>query len=263
MIANYHTHTARCMHAFGTDEEYVEKAVAEELKILGFSDHAPFTYRDGYVSSYKMTLDGANEYFSSINSLREKYSDKIEIKIGYEAEYYPELWSDTLEAWKKCPPEYLILGQHFIDFECQNGVKGDHSYRQFGHPDRERVTKYVNRVIEGLATERFSCLAHPDMVSFSGDADFFLSEMERLIEATRKYGVPFEFNLLGFSEGRTYPREDFWRLAGSLGCSAVIGCDAHEPRRVADKKELSNARAILASCGVKILDTIELRDPLK
>ena len=42
MFANYHTHTARCRHASGEDREYVLAAVQSGVKILGFSDHAPF-----------------------------------------------------------------------------------------------------------------------------------------------------------------------------------------------------------------------------
>ena len=37
MIANYHTHTPRCNHAVGSEVEYVENALAQGLKILGFS----------------------------------------------------------------------------------------------------------------------------------------------------------------------------------------------------------------------------------
>ncbi len=40
--ANYHTHTARCGHAIGTDEEYVQTAIQAGLKTLGFSDHAAY-----------------------------------------------------------------------------------------------------------------------------------------------------------------------------------------------------------------------------
>lgn len=251
------------MHASGTDEEYVEKAIAEEVKLLGFSDHAPYAYRDGYTSFFKMSLDEVDGYFDSIEHLREKYSGKIDIKIGYEAEYYPELWDDTLSAWRRRPPEYLILGQHYVDFEYCHGVRGDHSHREPGLPDKARVTRYVDRIIEAMSTGMFSCVAHPDIISFSGDADFYLSEMEKVVLASKKYAVPLEFNLLGFSQGRCYPREDFWRLVGSHGGSAVLGCDAHEPCRVADKAELVGARELLGSCGVKVLETIELRDPFK
>ena len=44
MIANYHTHTTRCNHATGTEEEYVQSALERGLEILGFSYHTPYTF---------------------------------------------------------------------------------------------------------------------------------------------------------------------------------------------------------------------------
>ncbi|MFV0479993.1 MAG: PHP domain-containing protein [Anaerorhabdus sp.] len=39
---NFHTHTYRCKHAIGRDEEYVIEAIKAGVKVLGFSDHMPF-----------------------------------------------------------------------------------------------------------------------------------------------------------------------------------------------------------------------------
>ena len=52
MKYTYHTHTARCHHATGEDEEYVRAAIDAGIKVLGFSDHAPMPYPGGYVSYY-------------------------------------------------------------------------------------------------------------------------------------------------------------------------------------------------------------------
>ena len=41
MLTNYHTHTARCGHAEGTEEEYILTALRCGFKVLGFSDHTP------------------------------------------------------------------------------------------------------------------------------------------------------------------------------------------------------------------------------
>ena len=60
MIANYHTHTWRCMHATGTEREYIENAIRGGLKILGFSDHTPMKYPGGYESKAKMRPDLLN-----------------------------------------------------------------------------------------------------------------------------------------------------------------------------------------------------------
>ena len=50
MTANFHTHTARCRHARGTDREYVESAIRAGISVLGFSDHSPYYFPDGYYS---------------------------------------------------------------------------------------------------------------------------------------------------------------------------------------------------------------------
>ena len=39
-LANYHTHTTRCQHARGTEEEYVLQAIDTGFEILGFADHS-------------------------------------------------------------------------------------------------------------------------------------------------------------------------------------------------------------------------------
>ena len=41
MIANYHTHTHRCNHAIGREEDYVKEALKAGLKILGCDAHSP------------------------------------------------------------------------------------------------------------------------------------------------------------------------------------------------------------------------------
>ena len=42
MKHNYHTHTTRCHHAEGSDEDYIIEAIKAGYKTLGFSDHAPW-----------------------------------------------------------------------------------------------------------------------------------------------------------------------------------------------------------------------------
>ena len=48
MDYNYHTHTYRCGHAIGEDEEYIKVSIQNGIKHLGFSDHIPFAFPDGY-----------------------------------------------------------------------------------------------------------------------------------------------------------------------------------------------------------------------
>ncbi len=50
--------------------------------------------------------------------------------------------------------------------------------------------------------------------------------------------VPLEVNGLGYITNRWYPREDFFRLAVSMGGRFVFGCDAHNPGQVLQPEEM-------------------------
>ena len=65
MDYNYHTHTTRCHHAEGTDEEYIEVAIKAGMTHLGFSDHLPFMFPDGYESFYRVDMARGEEYDSA------------------------------------------------------------------------------------------------------------------------------------------------------------------------------------------------------
>ena len=75
MKTNYHTHTTRCMHATGSDEEYVLSAIKGGYQILGFSDHTPWKYRTDYVADMRMLPEELPGYVESLRMLREKYHD--------------------------------------------------------------------------------------------------------------------------------------------------------------------------------------------
>lgn len=260
MYANYHTHTARCMHATGIDEDYVKRAIAEGVKVLGFSDHSPVRFDGGYVSYFKMTPEELPTYTSSILSLREKYKDKIEIHLGLEVEYYPEYFDRSLALWRDYPIQYLLLGQHFVG--CETDTHPDPSPRP--SPDKERVTRYVDLVLRALDTGRITYIAHPDLINYTGeDLDFYFREMERLIRGAMSLGMPLEYNLLGQTNKRCYPKLEFWELAKALGATAIIGCDAHEPWRVANSAELDEAHKFLNKIGIDIVDRIDLVNPFR
>lgn len=65
ITTNFHTHTPRCLHAAGTDTEYIESAIATKMTILGFSDHAP--YPDNRFG-LRMSYDQLDEYIESIKN---------------------------------------------------------------------------------------------------------------------------------------------------------------------------------------------------
>ena len=102
MLENYHTHTARCHHAKGTERDYIEAAVDRGLTVLGFADHGPQIFPDGYVSGIRMLPEELPEYVRTLTELKEEYREKIDIRIGLELEYYPACFAKTADWIRQC-----------------------------------------------------------------------------------------------------------------------------------------------------------------
>lgn len=246
--ANYHTHTARCGHAKGSDREYIEAALAAGFTTLGFSDHSPMVFdTPGFYSGFRIRPEEAEDYFSSLTALKREYADRLEIHIGVEVEYYPATHEKYTEYMKQFPVEYKILGQHFILRE----EDGRASIRETDDP--ARLKAFYDNVLEGAATGDFLYVAHPDIVNFVGNEAVYAEETERFLRGIRQIGIPLEINRLGYAEKRCYPRELFWRLAGETGCTAVIGADAHAPEHLLDRENINGCIAVAEKYGLPIV----------
>ena len=255
MIANYHTHTWRCMHATGTEREYIENAIEGGLKILGFSDHTPMPYSGGYVSGSKMRMDQLEEYVDVILALQKEYEKDIEIHIGLEVEYYPAYFEELVRFTGQFPIEYYILGQHFLGNEVGDAVSSAKT------TDPVILQRYCDQTIEALKTGCFSCFAHPDIIRFIGDDTIYKEQMRRICETAKELDLPLEINFLGIWQHRHYPRELFWEIAGEVGNSVVFGSDAHLPEKVWNPQALGKALEIAEKNHLHVLETMELVRP--
>lgn len=253
MIENYHTHTTRCRHASGTEEEYVRQAIDGGLKVLGFSDHTPFLFPDGYYSHMRMYPDQLEGYVASILALKEKYAGKIDIRLGLEVEYYPARMEDLLKLIAPYDIEYFILGQHW----CEN--EQNEPYNGRATEDKALLERYCSQCIAAMETGLFTYLAHPDLLHFVGNPAFYRQQAERLCRRAKEFEIPLEINLLGIQSGRHYPREDFWEIAGKTGCKVVIGSDAHAPMDVTDPAAEAKALALVEKYQLQLLEHISLR----
>jgi len=255
MIANYHTHTYRCGHAEGGEEDYVRQAVGSGYAILGFSDHTPYDYFDAEPRNrpIRMMPEELPGYAQSVLALAEKYRGQIEIHLGVEAEYYPKYFPRLLELLRENGVEYMLLGQHFLGNEIGEPYSGRPTL------DRKLLERYVSQTAEAMETGLFSCFAHPDLLRYIGSRKVYEQEMRRLCRAALQAEVPLEINLLGLREGRHYPNERFWRIAAEEGNPVILGCDAHSPEQLADTKSEQTASAMAERLGLRLLDTLPLR----
>lgn len=251
---NLHTHTFRCNHASGTEREYIENAIAGGLSRLGFSDHSPYVFKDGYYSNFRMKPEQQEDYVTTLQALREEYKDKIDIEIGYEAEYYPEFFEDFLRLITRYEVNYLILGQHFIENEMTKRYSGATS------DDESYLKAYVDQTCEAMKTGVFTYFAHPDLMNYTGDISIYNKHYGRLIGCAIDCKIPLEINLLGIRDGRPYPHEAFFKLCGEMGAEVCVGCDAHSADVVCDTKSYAKALEMTERYGLKLNPSPTLRE---
>ena len=253
MKTNYHTHTYRCKHANGTDEEYVKAAIESGFETLGFTDHTPWKYDSNYVSSIRMETTEIDEYIFSLKELRAKYKEQIDIKIGLECEYFPDYlpWLKDLLMQKEI--DYIILGNHYHKSDIFGGYYGSKT------KDASILKRYVDDCIDGLKTGLYSYLAHPDLIDYAHiENEAYRKEMGRLCKYARKNDVLLEYNLTGIITNRNYPNDIFWRIVAREGCKAVIGFDAHKPEHLKRSDLYEKAKRYLDTLGIKRVDQIPL-----
>ena len=212
MKANYHTHTQRCLHAVGAEEDYVKSAIASGLSCLGLSDHAPFP---DWNLGMRMAYEELPEYLAEIDRLAEKYASRITLHKALEIEYIPQEQAYYERLYREEQLDYLLLGEHvFFD---DNG----RFYDIYHCASTEEYLFYANSIAKALDTGLFPVVAHPDLFSYNPHPwDENCEEASRIImNAALKHGTVLEFNANGVRRGLKefpdgirypYPIRKFW-----------------------------------------------------
>lgn len=258
MKTNYHTHTQRCMHAIGSDEEYVLSAIKAGYDELGFSDHGPWKYDTDFVAHMRMPLSQFEDYYDSISLLKEKYADQISIKIGLECEYY-EKYMPWLESFiKEKNLDYIIFGNHYYQSD-ELGIYYGRSTHQ-----EQYMSAYVEDCISGMQTGLYSYLAHPDLfMRCNKEFTPYLKEQSyRICKAAKALNVPLEYNLAGilfneyYGTQNGYPNYEFFKIAAEVGNDVIIGIDAHDNEDIEKSQYREQAIQVLDELGIHRIDTI-------
>lgn len=262
---NYHTHTFRCGHAVGEDEEYVLEAIGAGFQSLGFSDHImlPNIHQENVRGDYSL-LDN---YVTSIRELEVKYKERIKIYLGFEAEPLKEFFPYYQELLSSGKIDYMILGNH-----CY--LKGNELVSFFSRStSKDDLIHYKNTLIEGMRSGLFLYVAHPDyfMGGYSNFDRTCKMISEEICDEAIKLDMPLEFNFaairrgkvkLGSQERYLYPHIEFWKIAKKKNVKVILGLDAHGP------KELTNVKNDLGikmakDLGLNIINKLEIKSNLK
>lgn len=258
---NWHTHTARCGHAVGTDEEYVLAAIKGGLKTLGFSDHCAYPIPN---RTERMGIELVPEYMSSILALKEKYKSQIDIHLGMEVEYYEDQW-DILSNYRK-ELEYVILGLHNLSFDAESSYCLTHI---------DELKRYVDLAEKACMHGLCDYIAHPDVCMWSYPVvDGSVREIaSQLADISIKYNMPMELNcgsgvrrgMRMYDDGERYgyPVRVFYEEFAKKGCPVIIGLDIHDPKLFLTDEYINRAMSVCEGLNINWLWDFDLVEAAK
>lgn len=252
ITTNYHTHTTRCGHATGTDEDYVRGAIRGGFTELGFSDHA-FLPDYNRLPTMRGDISELTPYCESIAHLREKYAKEITIYTAMECEYYPLFHTYYEQLFKTGQMDYLILAAHYLEYDA--------SIKRMGHyagmlTKPEEVIRYGELALSGMNSGLFTYFAHPDlfMASYPRFDETCEQVSRQLIARAIELHMPLEFNQggirfrgqiqIGDEIRYRYPVKAFWDLVREMKAPVVLGVDAHSPDDFTSEARVTAERLI-------------------
>lgn len=265
MLIDYHTHHARCGHAVGSLEQYVQRGIELGLSQLGLSDHMPLLHVDPatYYPEMAMPMEELPRYVEEAFMLKEKYRGQIDIRVGLEGDYI-EGWERQIEDIIKAYPwDYVIGSVHFL------GEWDVSDFRQVHNWDGQDVfavyERYYDAVAKAARTGFYDIMGHLDVIKRFGHRPDAALEAETVVlerstlTAVKAAGVAMELNASGLSKpvAEMFPSRRILSSAVELSIPLTVGSDAHDPLKLGE--HLDKARALLHELGVRELATFEGR----
>lgn len=244
MSVDMHNHTILCNHATGSLEQYIQKAIANDIKYFGFADHAPMNFD----KKYRMGFEQMNEYENSVLHVKEKYKKDIEILLAYEVDFL-EGYID--ERVLKANVDYFIGSVHFLG---KWGFDNPEFIGEYKHRDINKIYEEYFEAIKEMAKSRlFHIVGHIDLIkvfNYKPTKDIKSIAYEALKEI-KKADMVVELNAAGYRKPvkEPYPSKPIMELLSELDIPITFSSDAHAPEQVGFMKE--EIRKYAASFGYK------------
>jgi histidinol-phosphatase (PHP family) len=236
-LVDYHVHTARCGHASGAMERYVERAIQAGLTELGFSDHLfmywlPQNQRDPELAMAEWEHDF---YIQDVERCRSRYRSDVTIRLATEADFIPGHERRLEQILRSYDWDYVIGSVHFIDAW---GFDDSRYISEFAARDIDSVyAQYFSLVGASAETGLFDTIGHSDLVKKFGHRPTTdpIGWYTELAERLARAGVCAEVNTGGLRKpvNEVYPHLDLLRAYQCAGVPVTIGSDAHAPNEVA------------------------------
>ncbi len=223
MRVDLHNHTARCNHATGRIEEYIQRAIELGVEIYGFSEHAPLKIDP----HYRLSFEQMREYETDILNAKAKYQGIIDIRLGYEVDYLPNHLDERILNAKV---DYLIGSVHFLD---NWGFDNPEFIKEYQNRDIDAIWQEYFDAIKNMAqTKRFDIVGHLDLIKvFKYMPSLPIETLAQpALEAIKEAQMVVEINPAGLRKpiGEQYPSRHLLERVYEMGIKITCGSDAHK-----------------------------------
>jgi histidinol-phosphatase (PHP family) len=248
---DYHTHHARCGHATGTIENYIQAAIGKNLTEIGISDHCPIYFMEGNdpMPSTAMAKDELDGYVEEVLRLKRQYAGKIDVKLGLEVDYIEGMEDACRGILAAYPFDYTIGSVHFIF------GKNVYDAKRWQHEPDVLATyaEYYRLIAKSASSGLFSFLAHTSaIIAYAPKPipDAIQPLQDAALEAIRVVDMCIEINTSGYRKMHTdpFPTNRMIAKAVALGIPLTFGSDSHHPEQVAFNRD--HVFATLQNLGV-------------
>ncbi len=238
-----HSHTPLCNHATGKPTEYAAVAEQRGLRGLIVTCHNPMPH--GFSSAVRMREDQFDEYVELVDTTREEWADRIDVRLGLEADFF-EGHESYLEKQLGSADFHFVLGSVHPQI--------DEFRQRYWQNDLAEVQRtYFRLLAQAAETGLFDSIAHPDLIkNFTADRwdpEAIMDDIRDSLDRIAATGVAMELNTSGVNKtiSEMNPFPEMLVEMFSRGIPVTLGADAHIPNRVADGYKA--ALSLLTRCG--------------
>lgn len=266
MQIDYHTHHARCGHAVGSLEEYIQRGIEIGLQQIGLSDHMPLIHVNPatYYPEMAMPMEELPRYVEECFLLKEKYKSQIDIRVGMEGDYIEGYEAEIEQIIHAYPWDYVIGSVHFLGEWDITDFRQTHGWE--GRDPLEVYHQYYQAVEKAVRTGFYDYMGHIDVIKRFGygppaDQLHEVKEMElQVLRTVAEQQLAIELNASGLRMPceEMFPSRRMLEAAFALNIPITIGSDAHQPERLG--QYLDQARALLRDVGYTQLATFQARE---
>ena len=229
---DYHIHSIYCD---GKDklEDIVLSAIDKKMDKIGLLFHS-YVYFD---KESCIKEEKIKDFIDEVNYLKEKYKDKIDIKIGVEQDYFSDNYDYNFDYiigsvhYVKKNNEYISVDDTYSILE--NGIKN-----YYDNDVYKLVKDYFDLEKDIVRKTKCDIIGHFDLISkFNLKYKFFDENDKRYIDCFKdaineliKYDCVFEINTGGIKRGyknSPYPSFDIINYIKSKKGKFILSSDSH------------------------------------